>query len=56
MIVVIRIAWIIFIQSKTIRIDSIDEPIEIYTFDHAPERINQRGPQLKSGDWTKRNQ
>ena len=41
---------------KTIRIDSIGEPIEIYTFDHVPERINQRGPQLKSGDWTKRNQ
>ena len=41
---------------KTIMLDLFEEPIEIYTFDHAPSRVKERGPLLVSGDWTKRNE
>jgi len=41
---------------RLFRIESEKEPIEIYTFDHSPEMIGNSIPQLKSGDWTKRDE
>ena len=40
---------------QEITIKEVEEPIEIYTFDHHPEIVHQIGPLLKSGDWPKRN-
>lgn len=39
---------------QLVKIESEKEPIEIYTYDHAPENVKERGPQLRSGDWVKR--
>lgn len=39
---------------QEIRIEEVEESIEIYTFDHHPEMVHQIGPLLKSGDWLKR--
>ena len=39
---------------KSINIDSISEPVEIYTFDHTPDRVRERGALVLSGDWLKR--
>ena len=39
---------------KSINIDSISEPVEIYTFDHTPDRVGERGALVLSGDWLKR--
>jgi len=39
---------------QSISIDSINESIEIYTFDHLPEMVHSLGAQLKHGDWKKR--
>jgi len=38
-----------------LKLDNYTEPIEIYTFDHHPERVHDLGPQLIGGDWCKRN-
>ncbi len=40
---------------QMITIPSIKESIEIYTFDHNPNQVVQRGPHLEHGDWKKRN-
>ncbi len=40
---------------RSCKVDTEKAPIEIYTFDHAPERVIEKGPQLQSGDWCKRN-
>lgn len=39
---------------KTFTIPSIEGEIEIYTFDHDPTKVHNRGPRLKHGDWCNR--
>ena len=43
-----------FYTLRYIQLDSFEEPIEVYTFDHAPSRANALGPKIVSGDWSKR--
>lgn len=43
-----------FYTLRYIQLDSFEEPIEVYTFDHAPSRANALGPKIISGDWSKR--
>jgi len=45
-----------FYTIQILNVNSIDESIEIYTFDHKPDMVQERGPKLRSGDWSKRNQ
>ncbi len=40
-----------FYTLRCIQLDSFEEPIEVYTFDHAPSRANALGPKIVSGDW-----
>lgn len=40
---------------QEIYLEGESEPIEMYTFDHHPAMVHQIGPQIKSGDWLKRN-
>lgn len=43
-----------FYTLRCIHLDSFEEPIEVYTFDHVPSRANALGPKIVSGDWSKR--
>lgn len=41
---------------RKINIESIEELLEIYTFDHTPHGIAELGPRILCGDWLKRHE
>jgi len=43
-----------FYSLQILRLEDVDEPVEIYTFDHRPEMVHDLGPQIEGGDWCRR--